>query len=64
MALHLPSMLGEPVVYELTPSDGAWTFNQLYTVYDAYEGSFAKLPWIPPAGSTGQSTKAAQRSFS
>jgi len=40
---------GEPVVYELTPSDGAWTFNPLYTVSDAYQGSFAKLT-MDPAG--------------
>jgi uncharacterized repeat protein (TIGR03803 family) len=38
-----------PVVYELTPADGAWTFNQLYAFYGAYVGSLAKLA-MDPAG--------------
>jgi uncharacterized repeat protein (TIGR03803 family) len=33
---------GGGTVYELTPSNGGWTFNVLYS-FTAYEGSFAKL---------------------
>jgi uncharacterized repeat protein (TIGR03803 family) len=36
------------VVYELTPTNGSWTFNQLYS-FPAYVGSLAKLA-VDPAG--------------
>jgi len=40
---------GPCTVYELSPSNGGWTFNLLYTFNDVYEGSLTALT-MDPAG--------------